>query len=307
MQEELFSGRVHLDPIESGLELVLGSLEALATAEPDPRERKHVVLDLAAGVGTLLRERLRQEHWSLVFAEPGEAARAAYEGGDFAPVGMVEGLTRLADICGLQAPTRWRWGIESLSRARNQLESRGFVETKPVLAAIACAVVSPFVDSVPPARMTELLTALLARIQAKLQELDSYVGDRLRRIAGRRPGESCLACPYCRMESTLVVDGGPVCLYCGYTGEPEAVAAEYAQVMFDARDERIPYRCPDCRREALLDVGRSEETPWYKCFACGRTWAMDDIVFCYSCGQPFETPDSDPDEDLCEKCRGEKA
>jgi hypothetical protein len=303
VQEELFGGRIHLDPIDSGLDLILAGVEALAASDPGPHERKRAVLDLSAGVGILLRERLRQEHWSAVFSDPNQASRADHERGSFQPVGMVAGLDRLVRLCGLKASARWRWGIESLSQSRERIEARGLVDAKSVLAVVTCAVTSPFIDSVPAGRLTVTLTALLARIQAGLKELDSYISARLGRIDGRGPEETYHGCPQCRMENTLVIDGGPVCLYCGYSGDPESVAAECAQVMFNPPGERHPCHCPTCGRETLIDAAGADEPPWYKCYACGVAWAAGDLEFCYYCGRPFETNETDPEEDLCERCR----
>lgn len=302
MEEVPFDERFQSDPIESGLELILRGLEYL-TDNPNPRRRKHAILDLAAGVEALIRERLRQEHWSLVFDDPAKASKEAYEEGTFPAVRLDDGLDRLQGICGLDVPLRWAWGLASLARRRSRLEGRGLVEATPVLMTVAVAVVTPFVDSVPPGRLNGSLSALLEAIRNRLATLEGRISEAVRRIAEKRPSETLLACPNCRQDSTLVVEDGPQCLYCGYSGRPEQVADEYGRDLFPGED-RAPYHCPACERNALLDVGAPDEDPWYKCFACGHAWGVDDLAFCSWCGQPFEPPDSDPDEDLCEKCRG---
>jgi len=304
VEEVPFDERFLSDPIESGLELILRGLEYL-TDNPNPRRRKHAILDLCSGVETLIRERLRQEHWSLVFEDPAGASKQAYDDGTFRAVRLEDALDRLQGVCGLDVPPKWRWGLESLARRRSRLEGRGLVESTPVLMAIAVAVVTPFVDSVPPGRLNGSLAALLDGIRNRLATLEGRINDAARRIAEKRPNEVLLACPNCREEGTLVVEDGPQCLYCGYSGPPEDVAAEYARDLFPG-EERAPYRCPVCERNTLLDVGASDEDPWYKCFACGRSWGVDDLAFCSWCGQPFEPPEDDPDEDLCRKCRGEE-
>lgn len=303
MEEVPFDERFLCDPIESGLELILRGLEYLAD-NPNPRRRKHAILDLSAGVEALLRERLRQEHWSLVFDDPAEASKDAYDDGSFPAVRLNDCLDRLQEICGLEVAPRWRWGIESLARRRSRLEGRGLVEATPVLMAVVVAVVNPFVDSVPPGRLNASLSTLLDGIRGRLATLEGRIGDALRLIAEKRPNEALLACPNCRQEATLVVDDGPRCLYCDYCGKPEKVADEYARDLFPGED-RAPYHCPACERNALLDVGDPDEDPWYKCFACGRSWGVDGLAFCSWCGQPFEPPADDSDEDLCQKCRGE--
>ncbi len=308
MEEIPFDERFQCDPIENGLELILRGLEFL-TDNPTPRRRKHAILNLAAGVEALLRERLRQEHWSLVFADPSKAAKADYEEGSFEAVSLVECLERLARTCGLDVPARWRWGITSLARRRNQLEARGLVDATPVVQAIACAVVGPFVDSVPPGRLTDSLHALLEGVRNRLVTLQGRIDEAQMRIVQKHPTERLVACPNCRLEKSIVVeDGGPLCLFCGFTGKPEDVAEAWvadAHDLMAADEERYVYRCPTCGREAFIDAGHQQEDPWYKCLACGKVWEMDDVAFCAWCGQPFEPPDDDPEEEYCEACRGE--
>jgi len=170
---------------------------------------------------------------------------------------------------------------------------------------ILLAVVGPFVDAVPPARLTEPLKELIEKVRAKLKALEGYISTSLRRIAAQHPNEFLMGCPNCRLEGTLIVDDGPICLFCGYSGKAERVADECSRAFFPGEDRHV-YRCPHCRRVTLLDVGATDEDPWYKCFACGDSWALDDLYFCSWCGHPFEPPAGDPDEDLCEVCRGEE-
>ncbi len=296
-----FDEKFQCDPIESGLELILRGLEFLCE-NPTPRRRKHAILNFSAGAEALLRERLRQEHWSQVFQDPARATREAFERGLLPAAGLMDCLLRLEGVCGVEVPAFWRWGIESLARRKSLLELRGFVESTPVLVCIALAAARPFVDSVPPGRLTPSLAAILDAVRGKLTRLEGQVTEALRRIGTQHAGASLLNCPNCRLEGTLIVRGGPKCLFCGYSGRPEDLAAEYALDFFPDED-RFIYRCPACDRDALLDVGSPDEDPWYVCFACSRSWELGRLAFCAWCDQPFEPPEGSPDEEYCPACR----
>jgi hypothetical protein len=61
-------------PLENGLDFILRALEYLAD-DPTKRDLKYAVLHLHSGVELILKERLRREHWSLVFEKPEEASK----------------------------------------------------------------------------------------------------------------------------------------------------------------------------------------------------------------------------------------
>ncbi|MFD9904067.1 hypothetical protein [Streptomyces sp. NPDC059063] len=76
---------VHVDfpPVENGVHL-RSVVDHLTTADPPtPRDLKYAVLHLQAAAEVLLKARLVEEHWSLVFKEPGTATRKKFEDGDF--------------------------------------------------------------------------------------------------------------------------------------------------------------------------------------------------------------------------------
>lgn len=303
MQDLPFHARCQCEPVENGLELILSGLELLVD-NPTPRRRKHGVIDLHAGVGALLRGRLAEEHWSLVFQNPAEASRAAFDDGAFAPVNLPESLDRLERVAGLPVSDRWRWGVEELDRRREELEARGHVEATAVLAAVAVAAVAPFFGALAQDGLNPTLAHLLSRVRGRLTALEGYIATALHRIAARHPEGDLLGCPNCRQEGVLAIDDGPICLFCGHSGKAELLADEYCASFFPG-EERWRYRCPTCQREALLDVGPTDGHPGYRCFACGRQWVADELAFCNWCNQPFESGSAEPDEDRCELCRTE--
>ena len=63
--------------------------------EPEPRDLKYAVLHLQAAAEVLLKSRLLQEHWSLVFKDPGRSSAKQFQSGDFDSCGTAETIDRL--------------------------------------------------------------------------------------------------------------------------------------------------------------------------------------------------------------------
>ncbi len=83
--------------LENGLDFLISSLNHLTSASGRPgsktaitidpseleqkRRLKYALLHLCASIELIFKERLRQEHWSLVFKEISKANRTAYDAG----------------------------------------------------------------------------------------------------------------------------------------------------------------------------------------------------------------------------------
>lgn len=61
---------------------------------------KHIILNLANCLELLIKFRLENEHWSLVFADTDKAKYSDYSDGDFVSVDFKSGISRLKNICG---------------------------------------------------------------------------------------------------------------------------------------------------------------------------------------------------------------
>ena len=60
--------------LENGLDFISSALKHLKN-QPTKRELKYAVLHLSAGIELILKERLKREHWSLVFDKPADAPK----------------------------------------------------------------------------------------------------------------------------------------------------------------------------------------------------------------------------------------
>ena len=88
--------------LQNGLDYILSALENLRGESPTERQLKYAVIHLSAGVDLILKERLRLEHGSLIFADSDKATKERFESGNFVSVGFPQLVNRLSSICGVE-------------------------------------------------------------------------------------------------------------------------------------------------------------------------------------------------------------
>ena len=65
----------------------------------DDLSLKHIILNLANCLELLIKYRLEQEHWTLIFSDTNKAKYSNYLDGDFVSVDIKSGTYRLKNIC----------------------------------------------------------------------------------------------------------------------------------------------------------------------------------------------------------------
>jgi hypothetical protein len=87
--------------LENGLDFIASGLNYIVRATTKG-DLKYGVLHLASGIELVLKERRRQEDWSLVFKDIDDADEERYKAGDFRSVDHQECLKRLEEECGIE-------------------------------------------------------------------------------------------------------------------------------------------------------------------------------------------------------------
>ena len=99
MKYELFS----LNNIHDSLEMVNVELDPFlylfSQGDFDELTIKHIILNLANCLELLVKYRLEQEHWTLIFSDLNKAKYLDYLAGDFVSVDIKSGILRLKNIC----------------------------------------------------------------------------------------------------------------------------------------------------------------------------------------------------------------
>lgn len=307
--------RVKFTLLTNGLDFICSAVEHLSR-KPSKRSLKYAILHLCAGVELVLKERLSQEHWSLVFEKPENANKKTYESGDFTSVSFSSCLKRLKDICGLNITDKQQQRLFRFRDKRNRLEHFGILDSVQALTAAAADVLSfviDFIDSeLGPKKNLEDTGELLRRIRKTLSDFEHFVEKRWKAIRKKvsRATTAVVTCPSCSQEAALLGDGIS-CIFCGHRSEAKVAADEYITMVLGENfytlvkegGEWPCYSCPTCENETMVDQGLSGiqfPQKQFICFSCGEAWEEGQLDYCGSCGNPY-----DPGDDgisICSDC-----
>jgi hypothetical protein len=280
---------VYFPPIVNGIDYLYSVVDHLS-GEPQPRDLKYGVLHLQAATEVLLKARLLQEHWSLVFKDPGRADRARFESGDFESCGTAETISRLRDIIGIDLPRAAADEINQLAKAHNALQHYGLVAPAPAVESRTAQILDflqMFItehllpglggeDAVHAEDGTHYIHARLGEMRALIKARMVRLGPELASFA-----ERTVECPECGQSAVIV--GSPP-LFCRFCEAEFYDAVNFAQFYvgvvqgkeWDPRYEDLaswPIRtCPSCTRDALVLEAQTAVSPGSHtplCFACG--------------------------------------
>ncbi|ABC82997.1 hypothetical protein [Anaeromyxobacter dehalogenans] len=111
-----------LSLLSNGIDFIQSGIEHFFLKDdPDPRSHKYAILHLFAGVLLLLKERLRQEHWSLIFKDVARAGES-----DAKTVDFDEALQRLKSCSKIRISDRDAKLLRKAQLLRNRLEHYEF-------------------------------------------------------------------------------------------------------------------------------------------------------------------------------------
>jgi len=125
----------HYTLLENGLDFVRSCLEHLSAAlqaqenGDQKRHLKYALIHLCSGVELVLKERLRQEDWRLLFADQDKATEEAYESGEFFSVDFKALQSHLEDDCGIELTPEQKADLKSFRSRRNKVEHFNVVDT----------------------------------------------------------------------------------------------------------------------------------------------------------------------------------
>ena len=152
-----------------------------------------------------LKERLHQEHWSLVFKDVSKAGKEAYDSGDFQSVTFQEAQDRLISICEIEFTQGQLRDLKNLRGRRNKIEHFGVVDSLLAVQASVSQMVSFLVDFVETAFEQEILKkeeSKIAKVRSKLGKCKVVVDHRWKEIEGEIAKQySTIECPTCQQKA----------------------------------------------------------------------------------------------------------
>ncbi|WJV48875.1 hypothetical protein [Streptomyces flavofungini] len=286
---------------------MVGHLVKKSGERVSARDLKYAVLHLQAAVEVLLKARLQQEHWSLVFRNPGVAVRSRFESGDFESCGTSEAIDRLRDIVGIHLKDKDVKALHGLAKTRNGLQHYGLAASGPATEAQAAAVLDflkVFLDeqllgTFDAADLARIDRQYMDHIRAGLADVKSFVAKRMKRLRSELDEYSprVVVCPTCCLFALLVDGDANRCHFCGIDWFEDA-AGQVASLQGGFVAPRV---CPGCESEALVrDVCAAYDpsSPVDLCFNCSEEF--EGLVECGRCPRLFQP--NNRGEDICDAC-----
>lgn len=219
--------RVQLDfpPILNGIDYLASVVDLLLADPLGPRELKYAVIHLNAAAEVLLKARLQDEHWSLVFDDPRKATRRAFASGTFTSCTMADAVTRLRDTAQVALTDDEQNALKRLGQDRNALQHYGLTHSARAVESRT----GQALDFLLRFLKEELLSGdreeaglndevpwnLVRDISVRARDISSYRTERRKRLRGvlRDVARHTLTCHECG-ELALVI--GDRCHFCNF-------------------------------------------------------------------------------------------
>jgi len=295
--------------LENGLDFILHGLNELSEMDKKPNNGKYAILHIHAGTELVLKERLRQEHWSLIFSK--EPDIKAYNSGDFLGIYMDECIKRLDKVCGIVFPKNDINALDTLRKRRNKIEHFKASYNSESLSSIIVNALSVLLNFINSHFEEDALSieesTLLKDIRQKVGNIEEFVSIKMKEISTELlKHKNIVGCPVCHQKAAIP-DEGLECLFCGTKiNDPEEAANAYLTDYLGLSDYEIVkeggewplYECPDCENETMV----YDEDGHYICFNCGIIYNDSDLTACSECGKLFVATEDNDGIDLCENC-----
>jgi hypothetical protein len=234
-------------------------------------ELKYAIINLSAGIELILKERLKQEHWSLIFDNVDKANYASLQSGNFKSVYLETSISRLKQIVGVVFEENAIKHIEELKKERNRIEHFHFSPNRELLkkkiSNAVMAILGFIVGNLNPygfiGHTAVLYKKLIsAIIESQLDE--TYRADLLEgKITQMYNGKPVVKCNICHHKFLILAEKN-YCLFCGNEPSnqeifddtfPDSTARDISKCMY-CSSELIYHQnhqliCLDCRKNLL--------------------------------------------------------
>lgn len=290
---------LELPILTNGLDFILTGLENLDrySKDEDSKLLKYAVINIYAGIELVLKFRLAEEHWTLIFDKPNDAKIADYTSGEFSSVTYGSCTQRLENICNISLTGKQKKRIDNLRKMRNRFDHFKFSGHVLAIKKTICEALSSLIDFIQAHIQTSTLSLSdqesLKDVRDYLHEIEDYLQQRLLDIQAEiaaAPG-ILIYCPTCRQKAAKANDGIVNCYLCRNESELELAINTFIEVEFDLNShehivnggEWPVYECPYCNELAFVSYYGDIN----KCFSCGTEYSRSEFSFCDICDQPY--------------------
>jgi hypothetical protein len=310
--------------LENGLDSILKAFEEIEG--DDERGLKYGILHLDRGISLVLKAKLKEEDWKLLFQDIEKADETLLHSGNFKSVDFKNSLSRICLDLDIEISADHLNILKRLHTLRNKIEhfevSVSIEEVKSLFhkaGSFAFDFANDHLEtSEIKSELLEYLNEPLFKNAEFLKERRIHISPRLSSL--RKESYFILDCPMCFEEALVpgpdIGPDQPICLFCKYTDTPENVADEWATKFVgyphtDPKErmiEPVLKECPSgfCFSETMIefthmDGGATPPDPYWICFACGAYGSFE--VSCQHCGEKFVPKNYEDYPYTCDECR----
>jgi len=229
------SDNIQFDLIENGLDFISSGVEHILNNK-SPYLLKYAILHLSAGIELLLKEVLRNEHWSLIFENPNNAKYELLATGDFKSVDFETLLIRLINISEIELSEKDISILRQLKKLRNKIEHFEFNQNpkaiKSLSSKVLCLLLNLINENFEPNKISNTSKEYVEKLRSVAAKFKEFANLRTAQIKNdlttAQNKYKIESCPLCR-QAALILNDDLQCLFCGYTDGPEKVAELYAE------------------------------------------------------------------------------
>jgi hypothetical protein len=307
------SHKINHTMLSNGLDFLTRGLAEINSGNNS--DLKYGVLHIFAGTLLVMKERLRQEHWTLLFSKTDKLSKKSYEGGDFPGIDSRILVDHLENVVGIKISESDKRALEELRKIRNKIEHFTF-ELSPTSIKTTSAKVLQFTikfmgSNFHIAEFSEHEAILFEEITESSQQFREYIEAELKAIAENAKAKSLnvFYCPACHLKSLVQDESDLNCGVC-FSKSPslEDVIETHLNYELDMNSYTagkegydLPiHTCKECSEEACVPMNKSANE--FVCINCGDQTKTENLHHCHICNDIFYCSEEMGEEGLGGLC-----
>ena len=274
--------------LDNGIDYIYMGVKPMLKKSPKYKNSwKYSVLHLYSGIQLLLKERLKQEDWTLIFKDLNKANREKFESKNFESAGFDDLIERLR-----KKISNFNFNkepIENLQKLRNQTEHFEIdipsIECQMILALALDEIINFWQNYLENnSEITIKQKQKFQKIKSIATEFDVYRKQRLdkfqkeiNKIKRNKSGVRVL-CPDCSSYSFIVFKNDVEecqCLVCDIKYNKHDYIRKIREVEGNELYDKI---CSSCQQETIIKYEIKDEVSLYYCLNCLKS-ELKDIPF----------------------------
>jgi len=276
--------KIVLNLLDNGIDYILEAVSPLFLNRLESQQSlKYSILHLYSGIELLLKERLRQEHWSLIFQDVSSADPRKLKSGDFVSIYHGELVKRLKGILNIDINDKPFKILQALRNRFEHFEVRVSVGECKETIALALDEIISFWDKHLIENSTVEQQKKFGEIKSIATSYEEYKLQRLKKFETvinkiTESGNGILVvCPSCQAPGFIVFkDDSKECKcyicdekttkidYLKNTRKQEQDNKVYSLLPFEAYD----IKCSSCGSETRIRNKISDDETVYYCLTC---------------------------------------